>query len=182
MAGALIVVPYDPQWPATFDAISAHLQELLHTAQVKVLSIEHVGSTSVPGLAAKPIIDIDIVVERAWVDAASRALEADGYTPLGEMGIVDRWAFRPPDGAPRQNTYVVVEGSLCIRDHRALRDTLRTNAELRDEYSAVKLALAERTDDIDVYIDGKTDVILKVLSIAGIAQDELDELERINRL
>jgi len=180
MTGTLIVVPYDPQWPAIFDGIRAHLQQLL--AHVDVSSIEHVGSTSVPGLAAKPIIDIDIVVERAQVDAASRALEAAGYTPLGEMGIVDRWAFRPPEGAPRQNTYVTVEGCLCVRDHRALRDTLCADPGLRDEYSAVKLALADRTDDIDVYVDGKTDMILKVLRLAGIAQDELDELARINRL
>jgi GrpB-like predicted nucleotidyltransferase (UPF0157 family) len=180
MTGALIVVPYDPEWPATFEAIRGHLQQVLHG--VEVLDIEHVGSTSVPGLAAKPIIDIDIVVDRAHVDAASRALEAAGYEPLGEMGIVDRWAFRPPAEAPRQNTYVVVEGSLCVRDHRALRDTLRADDALRDEYSAVKIALADTTDDIDVYIDGKTDVILKVLRLAGIAQDELEELERINRL
>jgi GrpB-like predicted nucleotidyltransferase (UPF0157 family) len=180
MTGALIVVSYDPEWPAIFDGIRAQLLEQL--AHVELLGIEHVGSTSVPGLAAKPIIDIDIVVERDQVDAATRALEAAGYTPLGDMGIVDRWAFRAPEGAPRQNTYVTVEGCLCVRDHRALRDTLRANPVLRDEYSDVKLALAERTDDIDVYVDGKTDIIVKVLRLAGIAQDELDELERINRL
>jgi GrpB-like predicted nucleotidyltransferase (UPF0157 family) len=180
MTGTLIVVPYDPEWSATFERLRAYLAELL--ADVDVLSIEHVGSTSVPGLAAKPIIDVDIVVKRPQVEAAARALESAGYTPLGEMGIVDRWAFRAPSTAPRQNTYVTVEGCLCLRDHRALRDTLRANPVLRDEYSAVKLALAERTDNIDVYVDGKTDVILKVLRLAGIAQDELDELERINRL
>jgi GrpB-like predicted nucleotidyltransferase (UPF0157 family) len=180
MTGALIVVPYDPEWATSFERLCTYLAELL--TGVDVLSIEHVGSTSVPGLAAKPVIDVDIVVERPNVDAAARALEGAGYTPLGEMGIVDRWAFGAPDGAPRHNTYVTVEGCLCVRDHRALRDTLRANPELRDEYSAVKVALAERTDDIDVYVDGKTDVILKVLRAAGIEQDELDELERINRL
>jgi len=180
MTGALVVVPYDPEWPARFEAIASALRAAL--GDVPTLSIEHVGSTAVPGLAAKPVIDVDIVVERSQVQAASAALVAAGYTPLGDMGIVDRWAFRARSDAPRQNTYVVVDGSLCLRDHLGLRDTLRARPDLRDEYGAVKLALAARTDDIDVYIDGKTDVILKALRLAGIDDDELAELERINRL
>lgn len=179
MTGGIVVVPYDPSWPAHFEALRDHLATLL--VEVPVRSIEHVGSTSVPGLAAKPVLDVDVVVERTHVEAAGAALAADGYEPLGELGVTDRWAFRAPAGAVRQNTYVVVDGSLALRDHRALRDTLRGDPCLRDEYAAVKLALAERTDDIDVYVDGKTDVILKVLRLAGLPEHELAELERINR-
>ena len=185
MTGSLIVVPYDPEWPQRFEHIRAALDTAL--TGVEVLSIEHVGSTSVPGLAAKPVLDIDIVVNEHSVDAASAALGSLGYEPLGEMGVAERWAFRQPAAplsqhlAARHNLYVTVEGSLSVRNHRALRDTLRSDAALRDRYGAVKLALAERTDDIDEYIDGKTDIVLEILRRGGIAAHELAELERINR-
>jgi GrpB-like predicted nucleotidyltransferase (UPF0157 family) len=181
MTGSLVVVPYDPAWPERFEAVREQLAAALARAAVPVLSIEHVGSTSVPGLAAKPVIDIDIVVDRSRVEAASTVVESLGYGALGEMGITDRWAFRPPEGAVRQNTYVVVDGSLCVRDHRALRDTLRARPDLRDRYGAVKTAMAAVTDDLDVYVDGKTDIVLEILRVAGIAEGELAELERINR-
>lgn len=180
MTGSLVVVPYDPTWPARFEAVREQLLGWLADAEVPVLAIEHVGSTSVPGLAAKPILDIDIVVEPEHVVAASLALEAAGYIPLGDMGVRDRWAFRPPEGAERQNTYVVVEGSLALRDHRGLRDVLRADPALRDRYAAVKLELAARTDDIEEYIEGKTAVIIDALRVAGVPDDELDELRRIN--
>ncbi|MEN9644498.1 MAG: hypothetical protein RL238_1167 [Actinomycetota bacterium] len=180
MTGALVVVPYDPEWPTQFDAIRTTVLPAL--AGIDVLAMEHVGSTSVPGLAAKPVIDVDVVVQPDDVAAASAALESIGYTALGEMGVPQRWAFRPPAGAVRQNLYVTVTGCLSLRNHLGLRDTLRADPELRDRYGAVKLALAERTDDIDVYIDGKTEMVLEILAHAGIDQDERAELERINRL
>jgi GrpB-like predicted nucleotidyltransferase (UPF0157 family) len=182
MTGSIVVVPYDPALATQFSTVRDELAGLMSEAGVPTPGIEHVGSTSVPGLAAKPILDIDIVVRREHVDTASAALQAAGYEPMGEMGVTDRWAFRPPPGAARQNTYVVVDGSLCLRDHRALRDTLRADDVLRDRYAAVKLATAARTDDIDVYVDGKTDVIIEILRVAGIPEHELEELERINRL
>lgn len=180
MSGELIVVPYDPAWPTRFESIEAVLQRAL--VGVPVLAIEHVGSTSVTGLAAKPIIDIDIVVHRDIVPAAIAALEAIGYRHIGDLGVPDREALRAPMGAPRQNTYVTVEGCLSLRNHLGVRDVLRARPDLRDEYGAVKLALANHTDDIDVYIDGKTDVVLKILSEVGFPAHEMSELERINRL
>lgn len=147
-----------------------------------VVAIEHVGSTSVPDLAAKPVIDVDVVVTRDIVRAAVAAIASAGYEPLGEMGVPDRFAFRSPVGAPRQNIYVTVVGSLALRNHLGLRDTLRACPDLRDEYGAVKLALAARTDDIDVYVDGKTDIVLRILQKVGLAQHELDELEGVNRM
>ena len=180
MSGELIVVPYDPAWPVRFESIEAVLQRAL--VGVHVLAIEHIGSTSVPCLAAKPVIDIDVVVQRDTVPAAIAALEAIGYRHLGDLGVPEREAFGAPPGAPRQNTYVTVEGCLSLRNHLGLREVLRTRPDLRDEYGAVKLALANQTDDIDVYIDGKTDVVLKILGEAGFPPHEMRELERINRL
>jgi GrpB-like predicted nucleotidyltransferase (UPF0157 family) len=180
MIGPIIVVDYDPQWPEAFVTIRTTLQSLL--VGIPVVAIEHVGSTSVPGLAAKPIIDIDVIVDRADVDAAIAALEAAGYKPLGDMGVPERYAFKTPAGGIRQNTYITVDGCLSLRNHLGLREVLRSDPILRGEYSAVKQRLAAETDDIDVYIDGKTSIVRRILERAGLSVDELDDIETGNRL
>ncbi len=180
MTGSIVVVDYDPQWPQAFATVRDALQAAL--VDVPVIAIEHVGSTSVPGLAAKPIIDIDVIVDRALVDPAAVALEAADYTPLGDLGIADRYAFTAPEGSIRQNTYVTVDGCLSVRNHLALRDVLRGDAALRDQYGAVKRRLADETDDIEVYLDGKTEIIRRILLRGGLTVDELDDIENANRL
>ena len=72
------------------------------------------------------------------------------------MGIPDRWAFREPPGGPRTNTYVVMEGSLALRNHLGVRDLLRRDPALRDEYERVKRRLAASVGDMDVYVEGKS--------------------------
>jgi GrpB-like predicted nucleotidyltransferase (UPF0157 family) len=178
MTNPIVVVDYDPQWPVAFATIRATLQKTL--ADVPVIGIEHVGSTSVPGLAAKPIIDIDVIVDRSHVADAIAALESVGYRSLGEMGIPDRHAFKTPPDSIRQNTYVIVDGCLSLRNHLGLRDVLRADPELRDEYSTVKRRLAAATDDIDVYVGGKSEVVRRVLARARLAVAELDEIEAGN--
>ena len=102
-------------------------------AGVPIVGIEHVGSTSVTGLAAKPIIDCDIIVREADVSAASSTL----VSPLGELGIPQRWAFKEPARLSGTNTYVIVDGCLSLRNHLAVRDVLSADAALREEYAAV---------------------------------------------
>ena len=167
---SVVVEQYNPQWPSDFATIKSQLEN--HLAGVHVLSIEHVGSTSVPGLAAKPIIDVDIIVERENVQAAVDALIAAGITYLGELGIADRHAMRDPDQNPRRNIYVCVDGAFQTRNHLAVRDTLRRNASLRDEYGSVKLELAAAGTNIVDYIEAKGDVIQKILKEAGLLSDE----------
>jgi GrpB-like predicted nucleotidyltransferase (UPF0157 family) len=175
------VVPYDPTWPEQFAALREHLLAALEGVPVR--SIEHVGSTSVPGIAAKPQLDVDIVVDADRVPAASSALEAVGYSPLGELGITDRHAFRAPDHSPSRNVYVVVDGCLALRNHLALRDLLRRDGRLRDEYGRLKLELAHRDyEDIDQYVVDKSPVIQRILAAAGIDRDELAEIDAMNRL
>lgn len=74
-------------------------------AKVPVVAIEHVGSTSVPGLAAKPVIDCDIVVAEGDIAAATDVLVSLGFSPLGELGIPERWAFKEPARLAGTNTY-----------------------------------------------------------------------------
>jgi len=177
--GSIVVVEYDPAWPLEFERIRAQLHVAL--ADVPVEGIEHVGSTSVPGLAAKPIIDIDVIVVGEHVPAAIAAVVAAGYEYLGDLGIPDRHAFRAPTGATRQNLYVTVQGCLSLRNHLGVRDVLRSDSALRDEYGSLKFQLAGDHDDIDQYTSGKTAVLQRILRAAGLDQDELDELDELNR-
>jgi GrpB-like predicted nucleotidyltransferase (UPF0157 family) len=173
------VVPYDPAWPARFDTIRSELSSALKT--VSVVAIEHVGSTSVPGLAAKPIIDIDVVVARDDVARAIAALEAIGYASLGDLGVPDRFALRPPDDGVRRNVYVTVDGSLSLRNHCAVRATLLADEKPRREYGDLKLALAQRDfDSIDDYVVAKSPVLQRILERAGIDAQDRGEIAAIN--
>jgi GrpB-like predicted nucleotidyltransferase (UPF0157 family) len=93
----------------------------MDVAGVTVIAIEHVGSTSVPGLAAKPVIDCDIVVRESDVAPGSDVLVSLGFTPEGDLGIPQRWAFREPARLSGTHTYVTVAGSLSLCNHLALR-------------------------------------------------------------
>jgi GrpB-like predicted nucleotidyltransferase (UPF0157 family) len=168
----ITVVDYDPEWPRRFDALKQEYAAAMADAHVAVLAIEHVGSTAVPGLAAKPIIDCDIVVSADDVDAAGDVLVSLGFTPLGELGIVQRWAFSAPARLPRTNTYVIVEGSLALLNHRFIRDTLRADAALRDEYAEVKRAAGAWAADIDVYGQAKNATVQKILAAAGMSSQD----------
>lgn len=165
------VVPYSDEWPARFAVVASELHRVLET--VPVVSIEHVGSTSVPGLAAKPVIDIDIIVERQHVDAAISALAAAGYVHRGDLGVTDREAFTAPDDDPARNVYLCVEGTLHLRNHLAVREILRQRSDLRERYGAVKLQLSQDPDmDIVTYIAEKSGVLQDVLACSDLSDEE----------
>lgn len=176
----IIVEPYNPQWPCQFEQLRSELVDALQPLPIH--SIEHVGSTAVPGLAAKPILDVDIVVDRDQVRPAIRALEVSlGYRNDGTKGIPDRWALRWPGAAPPRNLYVTVEGCQALRNHLAVRDVLRSDAALRDEYARVKRALAAATEDVDEYVQGKSGCLAAILERAGFTEGERDEIRHLNR-
>ena len=116
----ITVAAYSPDWARQFRLVAAALAHAL--VDVPIVSIEHVGSTAVPGLPAKPILDIDVVVPREVVDAAIAALERAGYVHLGDLGLTDREAFTAPDESPARNVYVCVTGTLHLRNHLAVPD------------------------------------------------------------
>lgn len=175
------VVAYDPRWPEQFGDVRDDLVTALEG--VEVVAIEHVGSTSVPGLAAKPRLDIDIVVRRGHLRAASAALEAAGYVPLGDLGVTDRFAFRAPDDAPRRNVYLAVEGCLALRNHLAVRDVLRRDARLSEGYARLKLELATRDyADLEQYVVDKSPMIQRILAAGGLDADERQAIDAMNRL
>lgn len=120
-----MVTAYDPRWPALFEA----LRDRADAALTGVAHVtEHVGSTAVPGLDAKPIIDLDVVVpDKAAARAAVKALADAGWQHEGDLGITGREAFQPHGDAVYHHLYVVVAGSRPHRDHIDLRDFLRTH-------------------------------------------------------
>lgn len=175
----VVVVPYSPEWPAAFERVARDLRGAL--VDVPMARVEHVGSTSVPGLAAKPVLDVDVIVPGEHVTAAVRALEAVGYEHRGDLGVPDREAFWAPDDDPRRNVYVCRAGSVNLRNHLGVRDVLRARPDLRDEYAAVKLALAADPDmDIDTYIALKSGVLQRILAAADLSDEDRLAILRLN--
>jgi GrpB-like predicted nucleotidyltransferase (UPF0157 family) len=179
------VVPYDPTWPAQFRTIATSLCAAL--TGVPILSIEHVGSTSVPNLAAKPIIDVDIIVARPNAGAAIAALQKAGYAHQGNLGLVDRDSFAAPPAStsprasPNANIYLCVEGTVHLRNHLAVREALRSRPDLRDEYAHVKRQLAAVPGmHIDRYLAGKSGVLAKVLDLSDLTEEEKRLVRKIN--
>ena len=184
------VLPHDPLWSVQFSTAKANLTEILK--DVSIVAIEHVGSTSIPDLPAKPVLDIDIIVSSENIDKARKRLVEVGYSDLGELGIKDRWVMREPGyGADefasgynfkangktgigmRMNTYVILEGCLQLRNHLDIKRVLLENKALRREYGETKRGLVERGMDIDDYVRGKSEVIQKILEVAGWTREEL---------
>lgn len=158
----IMVVDCDPAWSTQFEVLRSTILSAVGDIAV---ALEHVGSTSVPGLAAKPIIDIDLVVASAAdVSVAVERLAVIGYEHQGNLGVEGREAFKSPPGPPRRNLYVCVQGGTALRNHVMLRDYLRSNSDSAAEYGRLKKQLAAIfPTDMDRYIDGKTDFILKIL-------------------
>src|SRR5690348_3744996 len=126
------IVSYDPEWPRRFEDLCARIRPAVADL---ALAIEHVGSTSVPGLAAKAIIDMDVVIRsRADLPAITERLAGIGYTHLGVLGVQDRHAFRTLDDNPRHNLYVCPAESIALRNHLALRDHLRAHPADAESY------------------------------------------------
>lgn len=176
----IVVVDYDPGWPEVFEQLRARLRPVVSDF---ALAVEHMGSTSVPGLAAKPIIDISVVVSaEVDVSVAIERLVTLGYVHRGNLGIEGREAFHNPPGLPQHHLYVCPRGSLGLINPLAVRDYLRTHPETAQAYGDLKKKLAsEFPDDIESYVDGKTDLILQILRDVGFWPDQLEAIERANR-
>jgi acetyl esterase/lipase len=174
------VVEADPAWAARFEDLRARIAPALDGL---ALAIEHVGSTAVPGLAAKPIVDLDVVVaDEAAAAAAIARLERLGYRHVGDRGVPGREAFERPPGTPPHHLYVCLRGGVALENHLRLRDRLRADPERARAYGDLKRRLAEaHPDDIDAYIAGKTAFIASVLREEGMAAADLDEVEAANR-
>ena len=165
---AITVVDYDPNWQKEFEKIKAELNAILGDC---ILAIEHVGSTSVPQLYAKPIIDIDIVIENNMFNTVAQKLAVAAYIHQGDLGIIGREAFRYDDKTHlmEHNLYVCAENADELKRHKALRDFLRENVEYREKYSNIKIEMAKKHPyDIEAYLNGKQPVIMEIYGLCGL--------------
>ncbi len=165
-AGPIVIADYDPRWPQKYEEERARIAEAMGEW---LLDIQHVGSTSVPGLAAKPVIDIMPGVRSLDDDGHFIApLEALGYehVPAFQDEIADRRYFRR--GVPRQfHVHVVVPGGDFWVRHIAFRDYLRAHPETAVEYEALKRKLAAQFgEDRLAYVHAKTDFITGIERLA----------------
>ena len=165
----VIVVPYDAAWKTEFEKIKKEIENALGSLAI---CIEHVGSTSVEGMSAKPCIDVDVVISDYTVfDVVVRRLRAIGYMHEGDLGIKDREAFcySGKTHLLKHHLYVCPQYSEELKRHVAFRDFLRHNTEAMIKYSAVKEKAAELfPDDIDKYIEYKAPCIEELYSLCGL--------------
>ncbi|MGB7595721.1 MAG: GrpB family protein [Erysipelotrichaceae bacterium] len=159
----IVVLDSSAVWQREFIRLCVHLTSFL---EMDCLAIRHVGSTSVPGLAAKPILDIDIVMKSPDdLDKLRKILEHRGYYYRGDLGINGRFAFGYGSSSfMRHHLYGVEPQSESYLDHLVLREGLKYDPQAIVKYTLTKRAMAERhPQDIDAYIDGKTMVIKEIM-------------------
>jgi GrpB-like predicted nucleotidyltransferase (UPF0157 family) len=162
------LAPYDDRWPGLFEAESARIVDAMAAAGSPPLAIEHVGSTAVPGLAAKPILDIAAGRSPDTLPATYiPILESLGYIYRGDGGLPGREFFRR--GVMRSHHIHLVEvGGTHWCRYLRFRDALRGDPAIRDAYANLKHALASQFPrDREAYIAGKADFVERVVRGAG---------------
>ncbi len=158
------LIAYDPRWVDAFQRMRKHLADALGDVAVR---IEHVGSTAIPGIPAKPIVDIQVSVDDIDDDESFRdAIESQGF----ELRFIEpgHRYFRPPAGIPRDyQVHVCQVGSDWERVHLLFRDYLRTHPEVANEYGRMKLRLAKQHGQERIaYNDDKGPFIDAVVTVA----------------
>ena len=168
----VIIEDYNGEWPVMFNELKDILRDKLGEL---ALTIEHVGSTSVPGLSAKPILDIDIVIDSmTLLPQVIGKLSELGYFHEGNLGVENREAFARTDDKvpynekmnqkPKHHLYVCNKESDTLQKHITFRDILRQQPDLVTAYSSLKKELAEKfTNNRTAYTDGKTHFVNTVL-------------------
>jgi GrpB-like predicted nucleotidyltransferase (UPF0157 family) len=163
------IEPYNPKWVSWFEILYSFFEEKL-APFVKV--IEHVGSTAIPGMVAKPIIDFDIVIDLSDFDQVRMRLERLGYTHQGDLGIPEREAFalnspKLEELLPPHHLYVCDTESKELHRHIAFRDYLRGHPDDAAELSQLKIQLVEKySGDRESYIQGKDRLVRAILEKA----------------
>lgn len=162
----ILIEPYNPKWQTNFQEIKTFLEKVILNC---CLAIEHVGSTAVVGLAAKPIIDIDIVIDSDFELIKSK-LERLGYYHNGDQGIKGREVFKyTKTSLATHHLYVCQKESVELQKHIAFRNHLRQNPATKEAYARVKQQAAKmHPHDIDGYLDVKGKFIEKIYRKLGL--------------
>jgi GrpB-like predicted nucleotidyltransferase (UPF0157 family) len=171
MSAPIEIVDYDPGWPAHFAALRDQIAGALGPLAQR---IEHVGSTAVPGLPAKPIIDLDVVIPmRSDLPEVITRLGTLGYRHEGDLGIPGREAFASPVATPAHHLYVCAADSRELARHLTFRDYLRTHPGQARAYAELKRSLAEQFRfDRDAYSRNKSAFVEQALAWAATRDDD----------
>jgi GrpB-like predicted nucleotidyltransferase (UPF0157 family) len=184
-----LITAYNPKWKNEFEKLKQVLMTALNDFQI---DIQHIGSTAIPGLYAKPILDIDIIIpNKIQLDAIAAKLEQLGYKNKGEQGVPGRFAFRQlsvltPHSIgdelwPEHHLYVCFSDSLALKNHIVFRDALLQDKKLAQEYAQLKLSLAnEKGMTREKYTQQKTDFIVSVLAHKGLNEKALADIKSAN--
>ena len=166
---SVMVVPYDKAWETAFEEIRKELEVALGDLAI---GIEHVGSTSVKGMSAKPCIDLDVIIrDDSVLEAVIDRLGTIGYTHEGDLGIRGREAFAYSGKChlQRHHLYVCPQQSEELHRHVAFRDFLRNHPEAVRKYSEVKETAARLfPEDIDGYMQYKSPCIEELYALCGL--------------
>lgn len=162
---SLVIQDYDPRWPQLFEALRSRIEAVIPGMAA---AIEHVGSTAVPGLAAKPIIDLDVLlISASDLPLVITKLAPVGYEHRGDLGVTGREAFRAPPNDLPHHLYVCPPGSTEYRRHISFRDYLRTHPADANSYASLKRELARTFgDDREAYTQAKSRFVAQILQRA----------------
>ncbi|TWT02333.1 GrpB family protein [Planomicrobium sp. CPCC 101079] len=157
----VVVTEYNPEWKWQFDLAASEIQKVLAE---ECLAVHHIGSTSIQGMAAKPVIDLmPVVRDIEQIDRFNNELEKLGYVAKGENGLPGRRYFQRGGDERTHHVHVYQEGSVEIMRHLAFRDYLRENPRIAEEYGTLKKKLAkENPCNIEKYIEGKEALVLQI--------------------
>jgi len=160
--GPIVIVPYDPRWPEEFREIATHLRSALGRVAIR---IDHVGSTAVPGLDAKPVIDVQVSVAELTPDGPFRTpLETLGYRFHENNADRSKRFFLGPEGTAPVHLHVRELGSFDERLNLLFRDYLRSHGDAITEYARVKRELANRfRNDREGYVRAKEPTVWSIL-------------------
>ncbi|MET4654739.1 GrpB-like predicted nucleotidyltransferase (UPF0157 family) [Exiguobacterium sp. PvP048] len=163
----VIVTPYQSSWPEAFQQEKEQLETIFGG---RLLAVHHIGSTSVPGLSAKPILDILPVVDSLdGIEAFDTAMEQIGYETKGEFGMSGRRYYRKGGDNRTHHIHLYADGNPEIMRHVVFRDYLRQHPEEVEAYSTIKERQAHQyPEDISAYIAGK-DSFVKTMEQRALA-------------
>ena len=165
----VVVLPYDRAWKSAFEDIKSEIENVLGDL---IIGVEHIGSTSVEGMSAKPCIDLDVVIrDYSVLDVVIAKLATIGYVHEGNLGIRNREAFKYSNKPHlmSHHLYVCPQNSEELRRHITFRDYLRSDPEAVKKYSNVKESAADLfPNDIAKYIEYKSSCIKDLYKACGL--------------
>ncbi len=175
------VVDYMSEWSMEFDRIKQYLRK-----EIESNKIVHVGSTSVEGLAAKPIVDLIILTEEDDLKSVIQKLEKLGYSHRGDLGIKGREAFLPNDFIKstfyEHHLYCGSDKNFHVRNLLTLSKFLKSNQEYVEKYSLLKKENSKLyPNDIDKYVEAKTELIIEMLKLSGMSKKDLKSIIEVNK-